>query len=603
MSGHLRGEGFSGYRMPRESRSIVSAIRDALTHTLLWALALGVPVPSGAATVPISGRDHPVGLVRRVLPLEEPDDPPAPSVSTNLRTTQAAGPIVFGNYVSYQVNVAGFGADIVGDAANEPSLAVNPLNHDQMVIGWRQFDNVASNFREAGYGYTTDGGLNWTAGTIQDGVFRSDPVLEASNGGSIYYNSLTTYYGPLSTQVFRSYTGGATWEAGVFAYGGDKQWMYLDPDFENLYQAWSTASNNYAPNTFNKSIDSGDTYSPPSSIPDSPVWGTLTMDTAYRLYLAGWAVNDSGYLTDIVVSRSNDAYLHDSDPPHFTTVPVDLGGYLNLGGPNPGGLLGQLWIGVDRTSGPRAGWVYVLASVETPTDPMDVMFIRSTDHGQTWSAPKRVNDDPTGNTRKFQWFGTMSVAPSGRIDAVWNDTRGSADSTVSALHYSYSADGGTTWSPNVQVTPTWSSVIGWPNQAKIGDYYDTSSDDAGVDVAYAATFSGGQDVYYLRIPNTVTGVGTSRAATLRLDNHPNPFAGGTTIHFAAPAGGGAVRLEIFDLAGHRVTTLIDGFRTGTDQSIVWDGRRADGSAASPGVYLCRLTAGGAAETRKILRVR
>jgi len=155
------------------------------------------------------------------------------------------------------------------------------------------------------------------------------------------------------------------------------------------------------------------------------------------------------------------------------------------------------------------------------------------------------------------------------------------------------------------VTPTWSSVIGWPNQAKIGDYYDITSDDTGVDVAYAATFSGGQDVYYLRIPNTVTGVGNPQAATpLRLDNAPNPFARGTTIRFDAPAAGGAVRLEIFDLAGHRVSTLVDGFRTGAAQSIVWDGRRSDGSEAAPGVYLCRLTAaGGTTETRKLLRVR
>src|SRR2546427_8312797 len=51
---------------------------------------------------------------------------------------------------------------------------------------------------------------------------------------------------------------------------------------------------------------------------------------------------------------------------------------------------------------------------------------------------RRVNDDP-GN-HAYQWFGTMSVAPNGRIDAVWNDTRGSGDKTKSALFYSYSND-------------------------------------------------------------------------------------------------------------------------------------------------------------------
>jgi len=46
----------------------------------------------------------------------------------------------------------------------------------------------------------------------------------------------------------------------------------------------------------------------------------------------------------------------------------------------------------------------------------------------------------------------------------------------------------------------WNSHIGWPNQNKIGDYYHTISDDDGLSIAYAATFNGEQDVYFLRIP-------------------------------------------------------------------------------------------------------
>ena len=56
-------------------------------------------------------------------------------------------------------HVDALGLNIVGDAANEPSIAMDPLNPDMMVIGWRQFDTISSNFRQAGYGYTTDGGL------------------------------------------------------------------------------------------------------------------------------------------------------------------------------------------------------------------------------------------------------------------------------------------------------------------------------------------------------------------------------------------------------------------------------------------------------------
>jgi hypothetical protein len=576
-----------------------SALRHFVAFGVLLALCFAVPVPATATTVPIDERENPMWRLRNGLPLEHEDDAPMAPAATGLQTTRAASTITFGPYTSIQVNVNTFGNDVVNDAANEPSLVVSPFDHSQMVIGWRQFNNIGSNFREAGFGYTSNAGATWTTGKIQAGTFRSDPVLGVDSNGNIQYNSLN---GSLQVTIFSSATGGSSWTAGVFAYGGDKQWMAIDPAMNNFYQAWSIASNPYAPNTFDKSINDGASFMAPSQIPDAPIWGTLDVDLDNNLYLVGWATS-GGQFTNIAVSKSINAKNQDASVPTFTTTPVNLGGFLNTGGPNPAGLLGQLWIAVDKSNGPRRGWVYVLSSVETPTDPMDIHFIRSTDGGATWSAPVRVNNDTPGN-RAYQWFGTMSVAPNGRIDAVWNDTRGSADSTISALYYSSSSDGGTTWSPNVQVTPTWSSVIGWPNQQKIGDYYDTSSDDTGVDVAYAATFNGGQDVYYLRIPASLVGVGTPQSsAPLRLENSPNPFAGTTTIRFDAPTAGAQVRVEVFDLAGHRVATLVDGFRIGSSQTVQWDGRRHDGTQAPPGVYMCRVNAGGVTDARKLLRIR
>jgi hypothetical protein len=40
------------------------------------------------------------------------------------------------------------------------------------------------------------------------------------------------------------------------------------------------------------------------------------------------------------------------------------------------------------------------------------------DGGLTFSAPRRINDDPI-NHNKWHWFGTLAVAPNGRIDSVW----------------------------------------------------------------------------------------------------------------------------------------------------------------------------------------
>jgi hypothetical protein len=126
-----------------------------------------------------------------------------------------------------------------------------------------------------------------------------------------------------------------------------------------------------------------------------------------------------------------------------------------------------------------------------------VHFIRSTDGGQTWTAPVRINDD--ASTSNWQWFGAVSTGPRGRIDVAWYDTRGSGQSSVSQLYYAYSWDQGLTWSRNVPASPSFNSLVGQPNQNKIGDYLDIRSDIHGAHVAYSATFNGEQDVYYVNL--------------------------------------------------------------------------------------------------------
>ena len=136
--------------------------------------------------------DPPKAIVEPVAGhLEGPKDahmptPPQPKFAGRAAAVSRDG------YVSVQVNVDAAGANILGDAANEPSIAVDPTNPTRMAIGWRQFDNISSDFRQAGWGYTTDGGYSWTfPGAIDAGVFRSDPVLDSDADGNFFYNSLT----------------------------------------------------------------------------------------------------------------------------------------------------------------------------------------------------------------------------------------------------------------------------------------------------------------------------------------------------------------------------------------------------------------------------
>ena len=85
-------------------------------------------------------------------------------------------------------------------------------------------------------------------------------------------------------------------------------------------------------------------------------------------------------------------------------------------------------------------------------------------------------------------------------------------------------------------------------------------------------------------------------------NWPNPFNPSTTISYYLPDAG-PVRLEIFDVAGHRIACLVNGNEERGNHSTVWNGAGESGKPAATGIYICRLTAGRETLSRKIVLVR
>ena len=488
------------------------------------------------------------------------DDPYKPNADNNRRTSpayhfksRATSNPLHSSIFTYQVNVNSAGLNILGDAANEPNIAVNPLDRKKMVIGWRQFDNVASNFRQAGWGFSTDGGEHWTfPGVLEPGIFRSDPVLDYDAEGNFYYNSLTNspdYF----CKVFKSTNGGAGWDSGIDAHGGDKQWMIVDHNSEaghgNIYAFWSYFFSTCAPGFSTRSTSGGDRYENCYVIDGYPYWGTLAIGNAGELYIGG----ASGSTDSLVVAKSINAHNQDSVVSWNKPVLVKIGG--NPGGwnrVNPGGLGGQVNIDVDHSNGPGRGNVYLLASITRSlnADPCDVMFARSTDGGLTWDAPIRINDDASDTN--YQWFGTMSVAPNGRIDAIWLDNRDApAGSDSSALYYSFSRDQGKTWSANEKLSASFDPHVGYPDQNKMGDYLDMVSDSTGAHLAWANTLNGEQDVYYSHIiPYTSTGVDEISQNT-GISTYPNPVKG--TLLISGLEGNSQV--EIFSILGDKVRSI------------------------------------------------
>jgi hypothetical protein len=406
-----------------------------------------------------------------------------------------------GRFTSYQVNVDANGQNITNDAANEPSISIDLTDRNKMVIGWRQFDSVSSNFRQAGWGFTSNGGVSWTfPGVLENNVFRSDPVLASNDVGHFFYLSLlTTFF----DNMWRSLDGGQSWANLGPATGGDKQWFTIDNTNSTghgfQYQCWSNATggSNYGGRQFSRSTDGGFTWMSPIFLPNTPSWGTPDVDANGNLFIGG--VNlDNGQIWSLRSSNARNAAV---TPTFDRIVNVSLGGNIVASEfINPVGIVGQIFVAADRSGSATNNNVYMLASPRRfgATNGSDVMFVRSTDGGLTFSAPVRINDDPI-NQSKWHWFGTMAVAPHGRIDAVWLDTRNAANNTDSQLFYSYSLDGGNTWSANVEVSNAFDPFVGYPNQNKIGDYITIVSDIGGGNVAYTATFNGEQDIYYVRV--------------------------------------------------------------------------------------------------------
>ncbi len=443
-------------------------------------------------------------------PLESLEGPPFETGTVSGLTTSLGAIVTRGLFTSVQVNIDGAGNNIVGDAANETSMAIDPTDPDRIVIGWRQFNTVTSHFRRAGNAYSHDGGATWNnQPTLENGRWRSDPVLAADADGNFFYYSLSS---GTAAEMFKSTDGGVSWTGPVNAFGGDKQWMAIDRTDgigrNNIYGNWNVTYSCCPPNDFTRSTNAGASFEGPYPTPEpAPILGSLDVGPDGTLYMAGMTQDRLGH----AFARSTNA----QDPgqvPFFDIVDtLDLGGvvglYAGYSSPNPVGLLGQIWIVTDHSQGATHGNVYVLASLNPPgSDPMDVLFVRSEDGGHTWTPPKRVNDDPIG-IEAWQWFGTPSVAPNGRIDVVWNDTSGTGTANLSEMRYSFSLDAGETWSASVPVTPVFDSHIGWPTQDKMGDYYHMISDNGGANLAYAATFNGEQDVYFMRIDADCNGNG------------------------------------------------------------------------------------------------
>ncbi len=86
------------------------------------------------------------------------------------------------------------------------------------------------------------------------------------------------------------------------------------------------------------------------------------------------------------------------------------------------------------------------------------------------------------------------------------------------------------------------------------------------------------------------------------DNYPNPFNPVTRISFELPSAG-RVQLDVFDIKGRYVRTLVSEDMPAGQHGVFWDGKDSSGQGVASGQYFYRLDAGGLTAAKKMMLLK
>jgi hypothetical protein len=488
----------------------------------------------------------------------------------------------------------------------EVCIAINPADPQQLAAG----ANIRFYYR------SSDGGLTWTQSTMSSslGVW-GDPCLIFDNTGTLYYGHLSNAPSPGywidRIVVQTSTTHGVTWSDGVGVgfrspKEQDKEWLAADmtrsPWRGNVYMAWTEFDNYGSSNRsdssrirFSRTTDRGASWMEPVVLSerngncidsDSTVEGAVpAVGPDGQVYVA-WS-GPAG----IVFDRSTDGGMT-----WGRDIPVrDHPGGWDMDIPGIQRCNGMPITASDVSRSPYRGNVYIgWADQRNGLSDTDIFFIRSTDGGTTWGGEKRVNNDLTQTHQFFPW---MTVDPlTGHIYFVFYDRRATTGNATD-VYVARSTNGGDSFT-NFKVS---ASTFTPQSGVFFGDYTGIAAYNGKVYPIWMRMDGSALSVWTALITDTVTtaaGEPAGEPESFRLEqNYPNPFNPSTMIVYHLPQSG-HVRLEVTDVLGRTVDTLVDGDQPAGPSTVAWN------PAGLPsGVYFYTLVAGGRRETRRAVLVR
>jgi hypothetical protein len=361
----------------------------------------------------------------------------------------------------------------------EPSIAVNPKNKDLIAAG-----SILQ-----GYHYSKDGGKTWTSKKLKSkyGVF-GDPVLTFDQTGRLYYFHLAStkqaHLAQIVCQGTDKIEGHFTIESATKEIGTkvqDKHWAVVNPKTNTIYLTWTQFDEYESPNPkdssfimFSKSTNRGISWTTPKRISK---FGGDCMDGDLTVEGAVPALGPNGeiYVTwsgpnGLVFQKSLDdgkTWFEEEKFVEYQTEGWDInvpGFYRANGLP---------FLVSDMSNGSNRGALYLNWSDQrNGNDNTDVWLMKSTDGGETWSKPIKVNQD---KTRSHQFFTNMAVdQTNGNLHFIYYDrSKYKSNDLQTDVVWSMSKDGGNTFE---QQTISEKSFI--PNEADFfGDYLGIAAYD------------------------------------------------------------------------------------------------------------------------------
>ena len=209
----------------------------------------------------------------------------------------------------------------------------------------------------------------------------------------------------------------------------------------------------------------------------------------------------------------------------------------------------------------------------------------SEDSGKTWSDVK-ATELPNSDT------GIDAVGLSdGRVLLVYNHTKNGR----SPLNVALSSDGGNTWKMVLTLEDHSGDEYSYPAviQTKDGLVHTTYTwkrerikhvviDPSKISVICPVS----------QIPQTLT----------LSQNYPNPFNSTTTISYQINKKE-KVNIEIYNISGEHIITLVNNWQEPGKYKVVWNGKRENGEAISSGIYFIKLKAGNSIKNKKMILIK